>query len=381
MTRAATLDDEVHTRVVLESGANVADAARRHALAAAPLLDVAELDALVARVVARVDGLGPLEPLLADPSVTEVMVNGGTDVWVERRGRTERAPVQLGPGVAEQLIERVVAPLGLRIDRTSPIVDARLPDGSRVHAVIPPVAVDGACLSIRRFAVRAIPLSAFAGPPVVALLTWAINAAANILVSGATSSGKTTLLNSLCGEFPADERVITIEDTAELRLPGEHVVRLEARPPTADGVGGASVRDLLRAALRMRPDRLVVGEVRGAEALEMVQALSTGHDGSLATCHANSAVDALGRVEAMILQGGAALPLRAMREQLHASVDLVVHVARGRDGQRHIAEVAEVAAGPDGRRVRTLADAHQVIAVPIRGRRRPSAPPFAGATA
>ena len=244
----------------------------------------------MARVVARVEGLGPLEPLLADPDVTEVMVNAGRDVWVERSGRLEPAGVALADGQADQLIERIVAPLGLRIDRTAPIVDARLGDGSRVHAVVAPLAIDGTCLCIRRFAARAWPLAAFASDEVVALLGWAVEARCNVVVSGATSSGKTSLLNALAGAVPRRERIITIEDAAELRLPGDHVVRLESRPATAEGVGAVTTRQLLRAALRMRPDRLVVGEVRGAEALDMVQALNTGHDGSLATCHANSAV-------------------------------------------------------------------------------------------
>jgi pilus assembly protein CpaF len=335
-----------------------------------------ELGAVIDSVIARVGGLGALEPLLADPEVTEVLVNGGRDVWIERRGRLERVPVILAGGAAEALIERVVAPLGLRVDRTAPIVDARLADGSRVHAVIPPLAVDGVCLSIRRFAVRSVPLDAFAPPVVAGFLRWAVEAAANIVVTGATSSGKTTLVNALAAELPAGQRVITIEDTAELRLPGDHVVRLEARPPTAEGLAGATVRDLLRAALRMRPDRLVIGEVRGSEALDMVQALSTGHDGSLATCHANSALDGLRRIEAMVLQGGGALPLAAIREQVHASIDFVVHVERGRDGARRISEVVEVAAEPTTPRVRALAGPDRLAGSPRRGRRRPDAPDF-----
>jgi pilus assembly protein CpaF len=370
--RLDRLDDVVHALVVADPATDVTTAARRHALAVAPLLPDDELDALADRVTARVHGLGPIEQLLADPAVTEVMVNAGADVWVERSGRLERTPVTLRPGAAEHLVERIVAPLGLRIDRTAPIVDARLPDGSRVHAVIPPVAVDGPCLTIRRFGVRTLPLDAFAPPPVAGLLRQAVAGRANILVSGATASGKTTLLNALAAEAPPGERIVTIEDAAELRLPGEHIVRLEARPPTADGTGAVTIRQLVRAALRMRPDRLVVGEVRGPEALDMVQALSTGHDGSLATCHANSALDALRRVEAMVLQGEHGLPLAAVRDQVHASIDLVVHLARATGGARAVVEMAEPVPEPaDGRpRLRPIATGVHVVAEPTRRRAR-----------
>jgi pilus assembly protein CpaF len=368
------LDEQIHARIVDQPVLDHAAAARQHALQLAPLLRADEVTAVVARVVARIEGLGPLEPHLIDPEVTEVMVNAGREVWVERAGRLERVEAALRPDLTEQLIERVVAPLGLRIDRTAPIVDARLSDGSRVHAVIPPVAVDGPCLSIRRFAMREVSLDAFAPPEVVGLLEESVADAANVLVSGATSSGKTTMLNALCSRLAPSERVITIEDAAELRLPGEHVVRLEARPPTAEGVGAVTVRDLLRAALRMRPDRLVIGEVRGPEASDMVQALNTGHDGSLATCHANSAVDALRRIEAMVLQAAGSVPLDAVREQVHSSIDLVVHVARGVDGRRRVEEVAEVLAEPDGARVRRLADRCRLVAARSRGYRRIGAP-------
>jgi pilus assembly protein CpaF len=273
----------------------------------------------------------------------------------------------LAPGQADQLVERIVAPLGLRIDRTAPVVDARLPDGSRVHAVVAPLAVDGTCVCIRRFAARAWPLGAFATDEVVALLSWAVEARCNVVVSGATSSGKTSLLNALAGMVPRRERIITIEDAAELRLPGEHVVRLESRPATAEGIGAVATRQLLRAALRMRPDRLVVGEVRGAEALDMVQALNTGHDGSLATCHANSAVDALRRVESMVLEGAPALPLVAVREYVHSSIDLVVHTARAGGGRRRVVEVAEVQPDPE-RGVRVLADRARLVDEPRRWR-------------
>ena len=364
------LDDEVHYRVVHDPGSDVAGSVRRHALTLAPLLTPAELDGLVSRVMARVDGLGPLEPLLADPDVTEVMVNAGRDVWVERAGRLVRVPVAMSAELLDQLLERIIVPLGLRVDRTSPVVDARLPDGSRVHAVVAPLAIDGTCVSVRRFRPAGWPLRAYALPDVTELLKWAVEQRLNILVSGATSSGKTSLLGAIGALVPPHERIITIEDAAELRLPGDHVVRLEARPATADGTGAVSVRDLLRAALRMRPDRIVVGEVRGSEALDMVQAMNTGHDGSLSTCHANSALDALRRVESMVLEGGPGLPLHALREQVHASLDLVIHTTRRSDGTRRIVEVAEVVphAEPDQPRIRQLADSDGVLATPSRTR-------------
>ena len=361
------LDDAVHAGVVRDPGPDVETSCRRHALALAPLLAPSELEVLVGRVLARVEGLGPLEPLLADPDVTEVMVNAGTEVWVERAGRLEHTGCRLAAGQAEQLVERIVAPLGLRVDRTAPVVDARLPDGSRVHAVVAPLALDGTCICIRRFASKAWPLDAFAPDEVVDLLTWAVDARCNVVVTGPTSSGKTSLLNALAGRVPARERIITIEDAAELRLPGDHVVRLEARPATADGVGAVTIRQLLRAALRMRPDRLVVGEVRGAEALDMVQALNTGHDGSLATCHANSALDGLRRIESMVLEGSPTLPLVAVRDYVHSSIDLVVHTARATGGQRRVVEVAEVHPDPE-RGVRVLAAGGQLVAEPRRWR-------------
>ena len=376
---SAQLDDDVH-RAVVADGGDVEEAARRHALARAPLLHGAELDLLVRRVVARVQGLGPLDALLADPTVTEVMVNGDRGVWVERDGCLEQAEVALDAATVLHLIERVVAPLGRRVDRSSPIVDARLPSGARVHAVVPPLAIDGPCLTIRQFATTAVPLPAFAPPPVVELLEAAVRSRANILVSGATSAGKTTLLNALAGVAAPDERIVTIEDAAELSLPGTHVVRLEARPRSADGAGEVTVRDLVRAALRMRPDRLVVGEVRGPEALDMVMAMSTGHDGSLSTCHANGALDALRRLEVMVLQGGGELPLRAVRELVQSAVDLVVHVGRGQGGRRRVAEVVEVLPPGRGERVRALADAAGVVAEPSRPPRSVVSDPSPGWT-
>lgn len=297
---------------------------------------------LVAQLGAELLGMGPLQELLDDPEVDEVLVNAGAEVWIERGGRLARAG-RLRPGQADTLLERVLLPLGLRIDRLHPTIDARLSDGSRVSAVVAPLAVDGTCIAIRRFRLRTADLTAFADECAVAVLSELVERRCNAVVSGATSSGKTTLLNALAAHIPTGERVITIEDTAELCLETEHVVRLECRPASADGPGAVTVRDLLRAALRLRPDRLVVGEVRGPEALDMVQALNTGHDGSLSTCHANSPDDAVRRIEAMALQGGAELPLDALRVHVHSSFDVVIHVERSRDGRRRVREIAELA--------------------------------------
>jgi pilus assembly protein CpaF len=271
-----------------------------------------------------------------------------------------------------------VTPLGLRVDRTSPLIDARLLDGSRVNVVIPPLAVDGPCITIRRFGARAIALNELCPPGMSELLAWAVRRRANILVSGGTGAGKTTLLNALAAAIPAGERVITIEDAAELRLPGEHVVRLEARPANADGLGAVTVRSLVRNALRMRPDRIIVGEVRGGEALDMVQAMNTGHEGSLSTCHANSPADALRRVETMVLMSDVALPLDAVREQLSAAIDLVVHVVRDSDGSRRVARVAEVADSANEERVRLLTGDGVLRALPARPARTPGPPADAG---
>jgi pilus assembly protein CpaF len=274
-------------------------------------------------------------------------------VWIERDGRLECTELQLDRATIEHLVERVVGPLGLRIDRSSPLVDARLPDGSRVNAVVPPLAIDGPYLTIRRFAVRAIELADACTPPIAELLRDAVRARRNVVISGGTGAGKTTLLNAMAAHIPSSERVVTVEDAAELRLPGVHVLRLEARPANAEGAGEVSVRDLVRNALRMRPDRIVVGEVRGAEALDMLQAMNTGHDGSLSTCHANSPADALRRIETMVLTGNVALPLAAVRDQLASAIDLVVQVARDATGARRVVSVAEVIAGRD--RVREIA--------------------------
>jgi len=325
--------------------------------------------------------LGPLGSFAADPLVSDVLVNGDGSVWVERAGVLEGTGRQLGRAEIELLLERIVTPLGLRVDRSSPVVDARLPDGSRVHAVVPPVAVDGPCLAVRRFSVRPLPLAAWCTEPVAELLAAAVTAGWNLVVSGGTGAGKTTLLNALAGCAPPTERVVTVEDAAELRLPQPHVLRLEARPANAEGVGQVTLRDLVRSALRLRPDRLVVGEVRGGEAVDLLQALNTGHAGCLATVHANGPADALRRLETLVLMSGIGLPLGAVRAQLASAVDAVVHVARDAQGGRTITAVAEVEAVPveaDTVSVRLLADGRRLLAKPRRGARRATSPGGAG---
>lgn len=339
----------------------------------APLLCPEVQATLAQRVEARIAGLGPLEALVTVEAVTDVMVNGAGAVWVEEGGTLRRSAVTVGEATLRQLIERVVAPLGLRADRTSPLVDARLPDGSRVNVVMPPVAVDGPYLVIRRFRASALRLEDFASPPVAALLRWMVAARANIVVSGGTGAGKTTLLNTMAAHIPADQRIVTVEDAAELDLQAAHVVRLEARPTSIEGLAAVTVRDLVRNALRMRPDRILVGEVRGAEAFDMLQAMNTGHDGCLSTCHANSPPDALGRLETMVLMAGAGLPLQAVRDQIDAAVDFIVHLARGPGGGRRVVGVAEVRGGPD--RFATLVEGAVLRALPEAGERAADAPP------
>jgi pilus assembly protein CpaF len=368
--------DRIHQHLVGRDPTLAADRSRiaEAVRSEAPLLPLRSVHDIVGAVTDRASGLGPLERLLADPDTSEVMVNGPGPVWVERHGRLERTPVELDEATIELLVERVVAPLGLRVDRTAPLADARLADGSRVNVVVPPLAVDGTCITIRRFGARPFPLAELCPPGVDELLAWAVTARCNIVVSGGTGSGKTTLLNALGGALPPGERVVTVEDAAELRLPGDHIVRLEARPATAEGLGAITIRDLVRNALRMRPDRILVGEVRGAEALDMVQAMNTGHEGSLSTCHANSPTDALRRLEVMMLQGAVQLPLAAIRDQLHAAVDLVVQVARLADGRRRVVAVSELGPAEGGERTRRVADHTGLRALPERPARAAGAP-------
>ncbi len=320
----------------------------------------AERDALCRRVVLLATGLGPLEPLLSDPAVDEVMVNGPRSVFVERHGRLERAGVEFA-SEAELMhaIERILAPLGRRVDEAQPLCDARLADGSRINVVIPPLSLSGPCLTVRRFRREGFSLrDLVAGGTMTAelaeLLALAVAARASILVSGGTGSGKTTTLNALSGAIPGEERIVTIEDAAELRLRQRHVVRLEARPPNLEGRGEVTIRQLVRNALRMRPDRIVVGEVRGAEALDMLQALNTGHDGSLTTVHANSPADALRRVETLALMAGVGLPHGAVRDQVTSALDVVVHQVRAPGGARRVDTVCEVVRAAGGAATRDL---------------------------
>ncbi|MBM3670668.1 MAG: CpaF family protein [Actinobacteria bacterium] len=345
-----------------------------------PLLPTPRFELLLSELTDEVAGLGPLEPLLAAPDVTEVMINGPGRTYIERNGRLEPIDLALDAAGIVRLVERVVAPLGLRLDRSSPMVDARLPDGSRLHAVLPPLALDGPCVTIRRFGTRVVGLDSFGlDPRAAAFLRWAVEVGWNLVVAGGTSAGKTALLNALSSSVPHHERVVTIEETAELRLAQPHVVRLEARPPNAEGAGAVPVRALVRAALRMRPDRIVVGEVRGGEAFDMLQALNTGHDGSLSTVHANSAADALTRLETLVLLAGTGLPLDAVRSQVASALDGVVFVARRSAGMRRVEQIAEVVPSPDGVIVRSLfacrGDGLEPVASPARSPRRPDAPP------
>ena len=300
------------------------------------------------QVMAETLGYGPIQPLLRDNTVTEIMVNGPKAIYVERNGKIERTQLTFENNQhLLRIIQRIIAPLGRRVDESSPMVDARLPDGSRVNATISPVSLVGPVLTIRKFS--KIPYTdedlvrfGTVTPQFNEFARACVKARLNILVSGGTGSGKTTLLNVLSAYLPPDERIITIEDAAELQLKQEHVVTLEARPANIEGKGQISIRDLLVNSLRMRPDRIVIGEVRSGEALDMLQAMNTGHDGSLSTLHANTARDALRRLETMVLMAGMELPLRAIREQIASALDMIVHVGRYRDGSRRVMQVSEV---------------------------------------
>ena len=303
---------------------------------------------LVKQIQDEILGLGPLESLLTDPRVSDILVNGHDQVYVERRGKLELTDVHFDSDARlMNTIERIVSGVGRRVDESSPMVDARLKDGSRVNAIIPPLAIDGPILSIRRFAINLLSMDDMIrlntlSPMIGEVLQAIVRAGLNVLISGGTGTGKTTLLNVLSGFIPADERIITIEDSAELQLQQPHVVRLETRPPNIEGKGEVAQRDLVRNSLRMRPDRIVVGEVRGAEALDMLQAMNTGHDGSLTTVHANTPRDALSRVENMVAMTGISLPVKMLRAQVASAIDIVLQAERQEDGRRRLVSLQEI---------------------------------------
>jgi pilus assembly protein CpaF len=313
-----------------------------------PLLNRMDRERLIDEVLDETFGFGPLEVLLKDPTISDILVNGAHRVFVERRGKMEKSDVKFRDNDhLMQIIDRIVSKVGRRVDETSPMVDARLPDGSRVNAIIPPLALDGASMSIRRFGTNPLRLEdlmnfkAFT-PEMAMLMEAAIKARLNIVISGGTGCGKTTLLNTLSSFIPSDDRIITIEDAAELQLQQEHIVRLETRPPNIEGKGQITTRDLVRNALRMRPERIVIGECRGPEALDMLQAMNTGHAGSLTTLHANTPRDAQARLETMIMMGGLELPIKAMRQQISSAVDLIIQANRMQGGPRKVTSITEV---------------------------------------
>lgn len=357
-----TLRQSVHERLIEELGedilfGDVGEEKTRKAIASAvenlseeqgmPMPRL-EREKVIDELADEILGLGPIETYVRDADITEIMVNGPSQVYIERGGRIHLTPCRFKDKThVLRIIEKIVSPLGRRIDESSPMVDARLPDGSRVNAIIPPLSLVGPCLTIRKFArvplqvddlVRFGTMTRETGT----FLDACVRARLNILVSGGTGSGKTTTLNVLSSFIPDDERIVTVEDAAELQLRQAHVVTLEARPPNIEGKGAVTIRDLVRNCLRMRPDRIVVGEVRGGEALDMLQAMNTGHDGSLTTAHANSPRDALARIETMVLMSGMDLPLRAIREQVASALDLIVHQERLKDGTRRITHLTEV---------------------------------------
>lgn len=311
-------------------------------------LSTMERDRLVSEVHHELFGLGPLEPLLADPTISDILVNSYSNIYIERRGKLEKTTISFKDDEhLMRVIERIVSTVGRRIDEAQPMVDARLPDGSRVNAIIPPLALDGPVLSIRRFGADPLRMAALIEngaltKEIAILFEMCVRARLNIIISGGTGAGKTTLLNALSAFIPIDERIVTIEDSAELQMQQPHVVRLETRPPNIEGKGEVTQRDLVRNALRMRPDRIVIGEVRGGEAIDMLQAMNTGHDGSLTTIHANSPRDALSRLETMIQMTGMRLSDRAMRQQVASAVNLVIQVARLTDGTRRITSISEI---------------------------------------
>ena len=297
---------------------------------------------ITSQVLALATGLGPLQALMEDEQITEIMVNGPGVVQVERDGQIQTTDVALDAVTIEHIIERIIAPLGLHIDRRQPFGDARLPDGTRVNITIPPLAIDGPYITFRRFRAKQFSLEAFCDADTAQMLRQLVVAKANIVVSGGTGSGKTSLLNALASAIPPGERVVTIEDAAELRLDSKHVVRLETRPSNPDGVGAIDARTLLRNALRMRPDRIIIGEVRGSEVFEMLQAMNIGHEGSLSTCHANSVPDTIHRLEMMALLYNPGLPLEAVRQQLNSAVDAIIYMSRSDSSERKIVKVADL---------------------------------------
>src|SRR4051794_22093264 len=359
------LAGELHGRLLADAqlepdGRDLPARVRALVDAEAGVLGVQARGRLADRVTELAVGLGPLQPLLADPDVEEVMVSGTAPVWVERGGRLERTAVAFASDAAlRETIERILAPVGRRVDEAEPLCDARLPDGSRVNVIVPPLALDGPALTIRRFRPRGfgpedLVSAGTLDKPLLDVLARAVRARLSLLICGGTGSGKTTTLNALSAFIDPSERIVTIEDAAELRLRQPHVVRLEARPPNLEGRGEVTIRRLVRNALRMRPDRILVGEVRGPEALDMLTALSTGHDGSLCTIHAGTPTEALRRVETLALMADVGLPHSALREQVADAFDLVVCQARAADGSRRVIEVAEVvrvAGGPAAREI------------------------------
>src|SRR4051794_22644181 len=313
-----------------------------------PLLNRMERERLIDEILDETLGFGPLEALLKDPTISDILINGPVNIFVERRGKIEKTDIKFRDNDhLLQIIDRIVSKVGRRVDETSPMVDARLPDGSRVNAIIPPLALDGPSVSIRRFGSNPLKLEdllnykAFT-PEMAMLMEAAIKARLNVVISGGTGCGKTTLLNTLSSFIPNDERVITIEDAAELQLQQEHVVRLETRPPNIEGKGAILTRDLVRNALRMRPERIIIGECRGPETLDMLQAMNTGHAGSMTTLHANNPRDALSRMETMIMMGGFEMPVKAMRQQMASAIDMIIQANRLQGGPRKITSITEV---------------------------------------
>jgi pilus assembly protein CpaF len=359
--RFAEVKDRVHLAVISELGPQLYNASIdddtlhravvndiRSRLGAERGIALTDRDRLVQEIADDTLGHGPIESLLNDDTVTEVMVNGPRDVWLERDGKLHRTPIHFtDEHHLRRIINKIVGQVGRRIDESSPMVDARLPDGSRVNAVLPPLSLSGPLLTIRKFAKERRSLSDLRAlgsltPESQEFLETAVMAELNILISGGTGSGKTTLLNAMSGAIPDNDRIVTIEDAAELRLNQRHVLRLESRPKNVEGQGEIPIRDLVHNALRMRPDRIIVGEVRGSEALDMLQAMNTGHDGSLSTVHANSPRDALSRVESMVLMAGVEFPMRAVRQQLSRAIELLVHIERFRNGSRRVTSITEV---------------------------------------